>query len=636
MNDHIPTQDRVEAGPGALPSMHAADVERLIQAELEQFEAEERKRLGLPQTDASAQWHDPVPSLFTAKQREHTTLWVSGLTMAHDLFVQSSLRGIGYKVKALDVPDTEALQYGREFGNRGQCNPTYFTVGNLVKHLVQLREKGMPTEDIVGNHVFLTAGACGPCRFGTYVTEYRKALRDAGFENFRVLLFQQTGGIKQATGEELGLKMNPAFFWGLTRAVILGDVLNALMYRIRPYEVEPGATDRAVEACKRTIAEALEQDGPVGNLGNVVQAVYRARKLLADVKVDRTRVKPRVAIIGEFWAMTTEGDGNYGLQRFLESEGAEVDIQLVTAWLLYSIWESRHDTEKRAKLRGVDKGGPQGSKFSLEGVDVRQRLLALAAAEKLIRTLFQTMAHAMGLYDYHLPDMNEIAAISHAFYDNALRGGEGHMEVGKLIQNIVKNKVNMTLSVKPFGCMPSSSVSDGVQSLITEMYPQGIFLPIETNGDGAVNVYSRVQMQLFKAKQVAQQEVERALSETGQTLEEVHEYLAGHPRLGHAFHRSPHAAGCTAADLVYEVAAHGRRLERFGKRVSGLFTRRRERAAESQQVVEIARKAAAKTRARAAVRVAPEDHAEAGNNEHGDVMARPAVPAGRKSLNVLA
>ncbi len=42
-----------------------------------------------------------------------------------------------------------------------------------------------------------------------------------------------------------------------------------------------------------------------------------------------------------------------------------------------------------------------------------------AAAEKMIRTMFQTMAHAMGLYDYHLSDMNEIAAISHAFYDNA-------------------------------------------------------------------------------------------------------------------------------------------------------------------------------------------------------------------------
>ena len=78
----------------------------------------------------------------------------------------------------------------------------------------------------------------------------------------------------------------------------------------------------------------------------------------------------------------------------------------------------------------------------------------------------QTIANALGLEDYHLPDMEENAQISHAFYDNNLRGGEGHMEVGKLILNIAKAKATMTLSVKPFGCMPSAGVSDGVQSMI--------------------------------------------------------------------------------------------------------------------------------------------------------------------------
>ena len=127
--------------------------------------------------------------------------------------------------------------------------------------------------------------------------------------------------------------------------------------------------------------------------------------------------------------------------------------------------------------------------------------------------------------------MDQIAEVSHAFYDNNLRGGEGHMEVGKLIQNVAYSKVNMTLSVKPFGCMPSSSVSDGIQSFITELYPQGIFLPIETNGDGAVNVYSRVQMQLFKAKQLAQKEVDKALADVGMTMEEVRAYLDKHPTM---------------------------------------------------------------------------------------------------------
>ncbi|MFT3700651.1 MAG: 2-hydroxyglutaryl-CoA dehydratase [Kofleriaceae bacterium] len=595
-----------------------------IEAELKKFEIEERKRLGLP-TEAAKHWLDEVPRHFTADQRAHTTILVSGLTMAHDLFIQSALRGIGYKVMAMDTPDNDALQYGREYGNRGQCNPTYFTVGNLVKYLDGLRDQGMTKEEIVKNHVFITAGACGPCRFGTYVTEYRKALRDSGFDGFRVLLFQQTGGLKQATGEGVGLEMNPTFFWGVVRAILIGDCLNALGYRIRPYEVQAGATDRALEVSKRIISQAFEHNT------SLPLALLKVRREMAKVQVDRTKVKPRVGIIGEFWAMTTEGDGNYGLQRFLEAEGAEPDIQLVTAWLLYMVWQGRFDTAQRANLRGADANKDEGgSKFSLKGVDVRKRMASLWAGEKVLRGLFQTIAKAMGLNDYHLPNMDQIAEISHAFYDNNLRGGEGHMEVGKLIQNVAYSKVNMTLSVKPFGCMPSSSVSDGIQSFITELYPQGIFLPIETNGDGAVNVYSRVQMQLFKAKQLAQKEVDKALADVGMTMDEVRAYLAKHKELNSAFHRSPHMAGSTTADLVYEVGARKNKLQYLKNKVVNAVTGADEKAhAEAHgKLLDIARKAAAKTRKKTSVvSVAPE--------VDPDDQAAPPIPAGRKSLRVV-
>ena len=48
--------------------------------------------------------------------------------------------------------------------------------------------------------------------------------------------------------------------------------------------------------------------------------------------------------------MTTEGDGNYGLQKFLEAEGAECDIQPVAAWILFMIWEQTWDTQQRMVL----------------------------------------------------------------------------------------------------------------------------------------------------------------------------------------------------------------------------------------------------------------------------------------------
>src|SRR5262245_10993569 len=328
-----------------------------IEAEVKAFEDAERRRLGLDE-DPIEHWVDANPQTFTRAQRAHTTILFGGLTMAHDQLVRAALAGLGYDMLPLDVPDTESLRYGKEFGNRAQCNPTYFTVGNLVKHLVQLRDRdGLSVEDIIRTRVFFTAGACGPCRCGTYVTEYGKALRDAGFDGFRVLLFQQQGGLRQATGEDAGLEFSPKFFITLLKALLAGDVINLIGYRIRPYELEPGSTDRALEDCKQIIADAFTRRK------SVLRALWRSRRRLALVRVNRLQPKPKVSIIGEFWAMTTEGDGNYRLQRFLEDEGAEADIQFVTAWLLYNIWEVQYDTKNRKTLRGNDQGT-----FSLKGM----------------------------------------------------------------------------------------------------------------------------------------------------------------------------------------------------------------------------------------------------------------------------
>jgi predicted nucleotide-binding protein (sugar kinase/HSP70/actin superfamily) len=516
-----------------------------VDAELARFEAEERARLGLAEEE---QWVEKMTNLmFTKKEKGKITLLIGGLTMAHDYLISGAFRSLGYNVVPLDAPDYEALRAGKEFGNRGQCNPTYFTVGNLIKFLIHVRDKGgLTSQEVVENFVFLTAGACGPCRFGMYVTEYRKALRDAGFDGFRVMLFQQQGGLSQATGEESGLELNPPFFIGLLKGLIAGDVINGIAYRLRPYEVVPGSTDAAIAEAKKICYDALYEKR------SILRALYQSRKIFEKVEVDRTTPKPKVAIIGEFWAMTTEGDGNYQLQRFLEAEGAECDIQFITAWLLYNVWEVRFDTKNRTHLRGKDTG-----KNGLAGTSdfhAFKMKASLWAADKAIRVAFQTFANVGGFYGYHLADMDEVADVAAPFYNNDLRGGEGHMEVGKLILNVVKSKATMTLSVKPFGCMPSSSVSDGVQSLITERYPGTIYCAVETSGDGAVNFQSRVQMYLFKARQAAVEDFERALAKTGMTVEKLRAFLKANPKYAAGLHKSPHFAGSTPADLVHEVA----------------------------------------------------------------------------------
>ncbi len=487
------------------------------------------------------QWHEADKKGFKKHEKGTTTILFGGLSNMHDQLMEAAIKSLGYKARALTCPDKEALQTGKEFGNRGQCNPTYFTVGNLVKHLIYLRdEKNLNTQDIIDNYVFVTASGCGPCRFGMYNTEYRKALRDAGFENFRTLTFEQDSPDNNTADDDC-LELNLKFYLRIIRVVILADVVNLMGYRIRPYEVNPGDTDSAMDECRIVLQDTISKKK------NLRKALKKCKALFDAVEIDKLQVKAKVSIIGEFWAMTTEGDGNYKLQRFLESEGAECDIQPITNWILYMIWLAEFDSRKATQLEKDtlnQTGNSAGNQTFLR--------FLLKMGDLFMKKTFYRYAKHIGLDHYKLSDMNQIASLASKHYYNELTGGEGHMEVGKLIYNFSAKKSHLVISVKPFGCMPSSGVSDGVQSLVTKQYPGINFLPIETSGDGAVNVYSRIQMALFKARQLAQKEYEQALGDRKINLEELKSRISNDKKVRIATTYAPHTVAGSMANIIYQ------------------------------------------------------------------------------------
>ena len=441
-------------------------------------------------------WRDNANLGFSKKDRDTTTILFGGASLLADELVDAAVNSLGIKFKALPNPDFESFQMGKEYGNRGQCNPTYFNVGNLVKYLTKLRdEDGIPTDEIIKNNLFVTAGGCGPCRFGMYITEYRKALNDAGFPNFRIKNVDQSSGIYQgaANGDD-GFDFTPKFYITLVKAFVLADILNIQAYKIRPYEVEKGSTDIAIVECKAILKDAFD------NKKNLVLAMYRCRKALEKVKLDRLKVKPKVIVMGEFWAAITEGDGNYNLHRFLEQEGAECIPQPLISRLMLSIWEAENELTKRVNLEDT-------SKKSLDFSFLKKKL-TIRSAKWAMKSHIRSYMAALGLKDYEIPNMEAMAKTAQQYFPMDSNGGEAHLEVAHLIESVEKNQAHLVISVKPFGCMPSSSTSDGIQSLIVSKFPQANFLSVETSGEGAVNFYSRVQMALFKAKQSAKDEFE--------------------------------------------------------------------------------------------------------------------------------
>ncbi|MEZ0284790.1 MAG: activator of (R)-2-hydroxyglutaryl-CoA dehydratase, partial [Thermoleophilia bacterium] len=472
----------------------------------------------------------------------------------------------------------------KEYGNNGQCNPTYFTVGNLVQFLQGLESDGMARQDIIDKYIFVTAGACGPCRFGMYEAEYRLALRNSGFDGFRVLLFQQSGGFNQA-GEADGFEMNVDFFLGFLNALNMGDVLNDVGYQMRPFEVEEGATDRAMERAMEDLKEVFRThrnqrlDGRMGaflkslpavggmaeNAGKFadallgkeyIEAIGEVADNLRTVRVDRTRVKPIVKITGEFWAQTTEGDGNYRMFPFLEREGAQVLVEPIGTWIMYMIHQAKQANTDRAGV-SEDEAMPAAwriDKRMAADLRARKKNAALSLAEAVFTREWNRLREALGNIPHELTDQYELQRIGHPMYNSRAGGGEGHLEVAKNIYYSNKDMCHMVLSLKPFGCMPSTQ-SDGVQSAVVNQYKDMIYLPVETSGEGEINAHSRVQMALGEAKVKARDEMERALEQTGRTLDEVRAYAEEHPELQDPLYKVPHAKGVigTAATFVLHV-----------------------------------------------------------------------------------
>ncbi|HZP03109.1 MAG TPA: activator of (R)-2-hydroxyglutaryl-CoA dehydratase [Terriglobia bacterium] len=557
--------------------------EELIRQRLEDERQRLIKEAGIEERHEK-HFHRPIENPFLASQRDKTTILFGGLTWKHETLIHGALESLGYKCEAVPVPNKKAFQLGKEYGNNGQCNPTYFTVGNLVQFLQNLEEQGFTKQEIIDRYVFFTAGACGPCRFGMYEAEYRLALRNAGFDGFRVLLFQQDGGLNQAEAAA-GLEMNLDFFLGILNALNIGDIINDVAYQIRPYEVSPGETDKVLEECMDLLHEVMRRKRPwtlEGKLGSLLgktsfagtaayvgkflnqlygddytAALREVRDRFDSISVDRTRVKPIVKVTGEFWAQTTEGDGNFNMFKFLEKEGAQVIVEPVGTWIMYMIHQAKQEARD---LRGLDLIEKRVSPWNLarrfgSHLSTQQKLAKLTVAETVFKREYQRLVEALGDIAHHLTDQYELQRLGHPFYNSRAAGGEGHLEVAKNIYYSNKDLCHMVLSLKPFGCMPSTQ-SDGAQSAVVSQYKDMIYLPVETSGEGDVNAHSRVQMALGEAKVRAKNEMKGVLEATGVTLDEVREFVEEHPEMQRPMYKFGHRKGVVgvAANFVLHAA----------------------------------------------------------------------------------
>jgi predicted nucleotide-binding protein (sugar kinase/HSP70/actin superfamily) len=428
-----------------------------------------------------------------------TKIFFGGLTRAHDVLVEGVFKYLGIDAESLPEADNEALKLGKMYCNKGQCNPVYYTAGNVIRHLFTLKDRG--EKNIEHDYMFITAGSCGPCRFGMYEMEYRKAVSDAGFKNFTIVALRQDHALLNDL-KERGFDLPRRSLLRVLKSFILSDLINNLYYQMKPYEIQKGSIDAWKKHSLFLLYETLSSGT---SIKLSLQKIYC---FLKEIELDYFRPKPKVKITGEFFSQMQEGEANYRLPGWLIEEGAEPIVEPITTWLDYLLWGRIRFTLERA------------FRSPTRAVKTTVVLLFLKA---YIRLVYRYYCSLLGNKPDLLTSQNRIAKYANPYYSTKLVGGEGHLEVGKHIYSIKHNRAHMIISVKPFGCMCSTQ-SDGVQTKATSEVKESIFVSVDTSGDAEVNFKSRILMKLYEAKRRVLDEYAQSLTRRRLSQEDVERF----------------------------------------------------------------------------------------------------------------
>ncbi len=443
-----------------------------------------------PKSLAMTQWEGYENPLWHIKDKKKVTVLYNFVERRKSLFLRAYFKRNGFRF--LDMGDhiKEDVRWGKECGNRMECNPMYFTAGALIRNLARIeKEQGLTKEEIVEQYIFLGGGGqCGPCRYGMYPQEYLKVVNEAGYKGFRILIFA-SDLVGPAPPKESAFKVNLPFRINMMIAIILADLLHVAECALKPRALDPDLLEETLKQSEEELLRAFTSRLYLFKIPGVLARVSARLAALPRREV----VLPLIFVTGEFFANLAHNEGNYNLRRFIAEEGCEAIPGMFTQRILYDNWRRTMEAER-------------GQKYALDKQEIRRwkksrRKQNFSSA--VIKYFYRWYDKAFRAEAFggraKIHDLNQLAESARKYYHPEIFGGEGNLEIAEAIH--YAGRCDGFISCKPFGCMASSGVSDGVQAKIISIHPELDFLSIETSGDNEVSILGRVSMLLFKAKQ---------------------------------------------------------------------------------------------------------------------------------------
>jgi predicted CoA-substrate-specific enzyme activase len=407
----------------------------------------------------------PARPMFTEAMRGYTIL-APQMSPIHFRLIEHAFRQSGYRLEVLPEVDRGAVNEGLTFVNNDACFPSILVVGQMMSALRSGRY------DLSRTALLMTQTG-GGCRATNYIAFIRKALADAGLGHVPVISLNA-----------LGLEKNPGFRLSASlisrglQALVYGDLLMRMLYRVRPYEIVPGSAARLCEHWTARCREAISRPRLLPS-GRVIRAMVRDFDTLA-LTGER---KPRVGVVGEI-LVKFHPTANNRIVDLIEAEGAEAVMPDLVDFLLYAVYGGQF---RRRRLAGT----------------LRAALMSRAAIS-LIELFRRSQKKALARSSrFHAPSaISELARGVDGIVQLGNVTGEGWFLTAEMVE-LIHEGVDAVACIQPFACLPNHVTGKGMIRELRRRYPEVSVAAIDYDpGASEVNQLNRLKLLLASARGV--------------------------------------------------------------------------------------------------------------------------------------
>jgi activator of 2-hydroxyglutaryl-CoA dehydratase/predicted nucleotide-binding protein (sugar kinase/HSP70/actin superfamily) len=346
------------------------------------------------------------------------------------LLAAAALQAEGFRAEALPMTTRDDVQLGRQYTSGKECVPIMLTIGTALHRYQRASD---PTEKFS----YFMPTSRGPCRFGVYHSLHKIALEQSGFADRVAVLSPDESNYFQ--------DMTTDFTARIWTGFVAHDLLQAMLFDVRPVETRPGAANAIFE---KTLAELVACMGSAsqkstfhaikelaGGMWGVKAVLGKAAREFARIK-NRSRKIPTVAVVGEIYIRLDPFANDFVIDK-LEARGLRARLAPFTEWLEYTTYLSENRVLEGNTVRG----------------DGRWSIAITGLVQKTTyRVLYHLCQEALGWSARE--KIGEVVEASKPYVHGELQG-EAALSLGGPIVEYRRGHIAGVVVVGPHECMPS-------------------------------------------------------------------------------------------------------------------------------------------------------------------------------------